>query len=403
MKNIVAYHGSEQTISKPTPQQPLYLTNNVEYGHIKKSSYIHQVNFQPTTPYWTDNISFVEGLRHRPEHLLTLQGLGYDAVVYADRHNLSKGASGWGNDTAQYVVLDHACLQHWKPLQERPLHTQYFDSTPSEYLIKGVFHATNSYFLNFNDTGDIGYHFGTQSAAQDRFNSLRDDTSAEIVERGPSHIDHQRSNHHHHPYHGGPAGMAYSLLLRKIQHPKPELQQTLTQMSEAELADVIEEFAQQPDHPSYLASIQRAEQGRMYDVNIGGQLIFSSPQRNVAEYVAKAGEAHLFKKVDLIIRNPFEIDDLGTWGAESILRSLPNNAAFSDEFHRQHNREAQFNIVKLALGALGHDALIYENKVEDPGSMSYIALGNEQIIPYAPALPRETIDIHPDTRPVFRV
>jgi hypothetical protein len=110
----------------------------------------------------------------------------------------------------------------------------------------------------------------------------------------------------------------------------------------------------------------------------------------------------LFKKVDLIIRNPFEIDDLGTWGAESILRSLPNNAAFSDEFHRQHNREAQFNIVKLALGALGHDALIYENKVEDPGSMSYIALENAQIIPYSPALPRETIDIHPEARPVFR-
>lgn len=99
---------------------------------------MHQAQFSPKTPYITDSLSLIEGLRNRPEHTATLKALGYDSVIYASRVNITKGASGWGNDAAQYVVLDHSVLSDWSVLSNKPTKTHYLPDVENKHIIQGL-------------------------------------------------------------------------------------------------------------------------------------------------------------------------------------------------------------------------------------------------------------------------
>ncbi len=375
---IQVYHGSEKENVTPTKDAVLYVTSHPSYPHIQKSPHVYSAQFYPKAPYWTDRIDFVEGLKNRPERCEQLKALGYDAVVYAQKGNPFKGASGWGDDLPQFVSLSPSTLVGWAPCNKP---SPYFEVSHKVVSSTGpLYHGTSTHFVSFELGDEIGIHFGTKQAAHDRLTKTHQEHEVEIYHNEPLPLDLLRHRYSQHETAEGLSDMVYGMMLRKLGNPKNNLKSVLNAMSLEELAEVSEEYSVKPDHANYLNSMKRVREGESYDVMCNGECVFSTQSNDEALAVKKIVSGGLMKQVELFCQSPLHLDDLGSWTPHAILYNVPGGEQHFDQLAECDSDKDKFDLVRRAIKEAGYDSISYDNQVEDQGSLSYIAIEPSTIV-----------------------
>lgn len=62
-------------------------------------------------PLFPEHQAEIEQLSVFPDRIEELKVAGYDAVIWANKDNITQSKSGWGNDYPQYVVFDPAQIE----------------------------------------------------------------------------------------------------------------------------------------------------------------------------------------------------------------------------------------------------------------------------------------------------
>lgn len=383
MRSITVYHGSSQPDVVPNHEKILYVTPDTRYNYIQHSEYTYRASFKSQTPYLTDNQSFVEALRSNPERIQVLRDMGYDAVLYSSPNDLSSGASGWGNDMAQYVVLNPDILSDWtlseKPLPDKPGKTASFCVGP-------VFHATTNHFVSFDDTDEIGHHFGSLRAARDRISQTKRVANIRAETISPGQLDNDRLMYEEGKGKDGPAGYVMGILLKKLSNPKPGIYSELLKLPESELQEIAIEYSAKDDVPDYQASLKRARKGEYIAVYSDNDLIAEVPSMRYASALKQNLLSAMTKESYLAIENPLHLPDLGVWSPAMIMRQVPGGNAHMERMYGADSEAGMFEVVRDAIEQAGFDGISYTNEVEDKGSLSYIPLRKEQIITIGPKL-----------------
>jgi hypothetical protein len=387
MKPIIVYHGSDQSDIIPDGR-PLYATPDPRYRYTQARAHVYQAKLSPKSPYITDKVSFVESLRSDPERIRQLKLLGYDTVVYASPKNPTKGASGLGDDSAQYVILSPSVLTQWQAVNKRELSAPTEEAIASDALKGPVYHSTTSFFHGFDFNNEIGAHFGSRRAASERLSTTHQSPDVEVQELSPSPLDNLRARYASGGGEKSPAGMVYGELLKRLRHLKPGVLAKLKSMNEDELLSVMDDYRSKPVLDDHHASLARVKQGVHYNVCCEGEVLFESPSKQDAQWFKEAVQAHFTKKAYIVMENPLHLDDLGSWTPHDILNSLGEQADCWPLLAKASTNAEKFNIVRQAVVEAGYDGISYTNEVEDKGSLSYLAISNDQIIPISPQLPR---------------
>jgi hypothetical protein len=374
------YHGSD-TVITDTPKKPFYATTNLNYKHTKKDN-LHRFKMEIKSPYYTDNISLIESIGSTPERIKLLSTLGYDCVVYCEPGNPYIGASGWGSDAAQYFILNPEIVDDWKltlPERKSPNITRQ-----KKIFTPRLFHSTGSHFTRFESTTDIGFHFGTKSAAQKRKKDTQSTSNVEIEKVSPSEFDRITYQYAHtEPLSEKDA--LIGLLLKKIKVSSPEkIVNTVSSMELDDIQKTYSEYKNKPDRPDYIESLTRVEKGEYYAVVVDGVKRSSHIDIKEARAYASAFKSSYLKEAVLIMENPLEMEDLGTWPLRDILLILTDDPVTLDYFYGIPESQ-QRDFVVEAIELAGYDGIKYNNNVE--GGVSYIAFHAEQIHFYNPRLP----------------
>jgi hypothetical protein len=388
MDRIRVFHGNHKSIHFLSENEVTYTTPNLNYGYIQKMPYIRTGIASPTTPYYTDKTSVIESLRSFPEKVQLLKNMGYDSVIYAKPGNLLKGASGWGNDAPQIIILNPNIITEWEPAEKSIIHTLNQPYKPKN-MIGPFFHSTSEAFLSFEESADIGFHFGTLQAASDRTNPKTNSLDITIELEKKSNTDLQRLKYHSITQVDSTQTILLQLLYRKLTYPKPDLELQVRSMKEDEVISLIDEFQDKPDYSRYIESLERAQTEDKYNVNIGNKTFAQVHSLEDAENLKSNIPGLLIKKSYLSVNNPLRMQDLGTWSAQSILTNIPNITAHEHKLHLTESNEAAFEIVRQAIIGQGYDSIVYENTVEDPGNDSYIVFNETQICDMGPKITTE--------------
>jgi hypothetical protein len=385
MNHIRVFHGSYKPKHSLSENKITYTTPSLNYGYIKKMPHIQTGIASPITPYYTDKTSMVESLRSFPEKVQVLKLMGYDSVVYAKPDNFLKGASGWGDDAPQIIILNPDIMTKWEPIEQNLLHTLNQPYKP-KHMIGPFFHSTNEAFLSFEESADIGFHFGTLQAATDRTHPDTNNVDINIEVESKSNTDLQRLKYHSITQAENTKTILLQMLYRKLTYPKPDLELQVHSMNEDEVISLIDEFQSKPDYSRYTESLERAQKEDKYNVNIGNNTFAQVLSLNDAENIKSSIPGLLMKKSYLSVNNPLRMQDLGTWSAQSILAHTPNTTVHEHKLHLAESNEAAFEIVRKAIIGQGYDSIVYENAVEDPGSDSYIVFNRAQILDVGPKI-----------------
>jgi hypothetical protein len=388
MDRIRVFHGSSKPVHSLSENKITYTTPSLNYGYIKTMPHIQTGIASPITPYYTDKPSVVESLRSFPEKVQVLKHMGYDSVVYAKPGNLLKGASGWGDDAPQIIILNPDIITKWEPAKGSALNTLDQPYKPTN-MIGPFFHSTSEAFLSFEESTDIGFHFGTFQAASDRTNPDTNNLDITIELECKSNTDLQRFKYHSITQAENTETILLQLLYRKLTYPKPDLELQVHSMNEDEVISLIDEFQSKPDYPHYDESLERAQKEDKYNVKIGNKIFVQVHSLEHAENVKSSIPGLLMKKSYLAVNNPLRMQDLGTWSAQSILANMPNTNVREHKLHLAESNEAAFEIVRKAIINQGYDSIVYENAVEDPGSDSYIVFNQAQILDMGPKITTE--------------
>ncbi len=406
-RGIPLYHGSDGVI--PSIQNDngqndyLYLTPDPQYKYIQLSSNAYKATVDINTPFFTDNLSLIEGLRSNPQRREALRSLGYDSMIYSDRKNPLKGASGWGDDSPQVMLLNpsHSILS-WDDISasRKNIAMPDVDVPPSSAIIGPVYHATTSHFVQFDhsESSDIGFHFGTQKAAKHRINALKNGPNVSVEENTASHNDILAAKLESGELFGKPHYPVLKLLLKKLSNPKPNLEKMVSSMSLNELADISEEYIALPDNPGYLSKIENAKYAGTYRVEVNGQTVVNGVDKSMATFLKSAIKDNMLKKAFITIKNPLMMDDYGLWSAEDMLKEAKPSASQKEAFYALDDDSSRYELVRSILKVKGYDGIAYTNEVEDAGKLSYIAFSKEQIRlepPRLPALEAQNIEIPP--------
>ena len=107
---LICYHGTNvkfDTFRERTQDgaRVIYFTPDQNYGYIRKSENVISAYLSIQNPFYTDRTRMIEGLRTDPETVDELIQAGYDGVIYANKDNLMKGPSGYGDDRSQIAVF----------------------------------------------------------------------------------------------------------------------------------------------------------------------------------------------------------------------------------------------------------------------------------------------------------
>lgn len=407
---IPLYHGTDNVISsmesanKSVPDY-LYVTPNPQYRYIQSSTHAYQASVAIESPYFTDNQSLIESLRSNPERRELLRHLGYDSMVYNDRRNPLKGASGWGDDAAQIVLLNPSkSVLTWSDVSEQrnELKVPSIEPTPRSAIIGPVFHATTSHFAQFahEASTDIGFHFGSRKAANQRLEKIYGTPEIRIEENTASHNDVLAARLESGELSGEPHYPVLQLLLKKLSNPKPDLEATLSKMSIDELADISQEYINKPDNANYQNRIENARKEGTYRLQLDGETIANGLTKTMAKALKETVKAGMFKTAYIKLHRPLEIDDHGVWPAEDMLKASIPSPQQRDAFYALDNDEERYAFARQALINKGYDGLVYKNAVEDAGSTSYVAFSRDQIRVEPPRLPAlDTPEPTPENRP----
>ena len=190
------------------------------------------------------------------------------------------------------------------------------DGTP-----KVVYHATDAPedFNQFERTEDIGFHFGTLKAANDRLEQTRGKRDAWLKK--------------------GPAGWY-------LENP--------------DLHDPAEEWA--------------APFNRVYPTK-------QEAQKALKDGFSQWENARIIPAY-LRIKNPVRLSNLHTWEPDEVIQALADKGVLTKDeaAHEWRTRRiVDRDYVANALAAKGYDGIVYRNKTEGIGTDSYIAFHPEQI------------------------
>lgn len=400
------FHGSNEKFDH-FDDRPTYFTANRDYQFIRNAEIVHECYLSIKRPFWIDNQSDIESLKSFPDKIESLKRLGYDGVVYADPNNLQKGTTGWGNDYSQFIVFESS--QIIKADLYPDLENQVFEQIQSEGAFnkedvihengspKTFFHGTSSFFREFRDTKDIGYHFGTKRAAIERIGSgCRPEVDIELVEPSPTEILCAKIS-------SGELkaetliDQAYHMLMRKLQYPHADIYDVLADMPVHELQETIEENKDREDSESFKRKAKNGSKEPKWVVKVNDETVGEFARKETAEKYSQAVKSSFIKRVNLIVKNPIRMEDLGVWCPYEIAES----AGLSEEFMSSNMdgmvlNEDRYSAVREELKRQGYDAIVYKNVAEDKGSESYIVFDHNQIIQIDPIEPDFRFEVSKD-------
>ena len=239
--------------------------------------------------------------------------------------------------------------------------------SPFKYSLvqEPVYHGTNQWFSNFSHSVDIGFHFGTESAANDRIGRVGV-VEFDIEENLPESTPRFRSES---------VKRIYDLLVTKLQNPRKDLPDELNSMSDSELNDVYNEF-------SGAQSIQSTNDSRPigYTIKANGEALTTVDTESEAKYIMKqlTKWAKQPRKFWVDVQNPIRMPDLGTWGVGDIAKHARLTQPEIVELFDQDSSN-RYEWLRDKLKAKGYDSIVYSNSVEDKGSDSYIVFDATQI------------------------
>lgn len=396
---LKVFHGTDEAFDH-FRDRPTYFSGSQDYGYIRQKPKIYECYISLKSPLFVDKTSDIEALRSFPERVESLKRLGYDGVIYADPQDLTKGATGWGNDHSQFLVF-HA-EQILKAELYPGLHAHFSadhqsTSSKSKPVIevngqpKTFFHGTGNFFREFLETKDIGYHFGSKRAALERIGGGKPEIEVEFAE--PTAIQKTCAKIASAETPTSAIDQAYYLLMRKLDSPKPGLYDVLKGMSHDEHLEVIESYADKLDSESFL---KRAEAGAMkpkWRVLVDDQEVGAFDSKKTAQAYSHQVSQSFIKRVNLRIANPIRLPDLGIWTAADIAEAACLSPEKIDAiFDSGHCKEDWYRQIKHELKAMGYDGIVYENAVEDKGSDSYIAFDRDQIVHIDPIEPPHSFE-----------
>ncbi|WP_455233387.1 ADP-ribosyltransferase-containing protein [Geopseudomonas aromaticivorans] len=243
-----------------------------------------------------------------------------------------------------------------------------------------VYHGTDSVFEAFEHTSDIGFHFGTEVAARQRRarggrGAVR--FEAELV----SAVEKDSLAAAEGTLGDSPAAELYALLLRKLDHPRPNLRDQVAALSAEERASALAEHETLPDSPRFAERVAKAQAGDQFVVLVNDKEVSRHPTARAAAARAArlARQVAQPMAVHLNIRNPLRMRDLGVWPAQEIAREAGFSADELRAVAEAGDADAQYAEVRRRLEAKGYDGIVYTNEVEHIGSESFIAFRPEQI------------------------
>ena len=101
---LVVYHGTNADFSV-FRDGVAYFTPRTDYSYIRNSDNNMPVFLAIKNPYRPNSQSEIERIRSFPERVEELIAQGYDGMIWAQKDNIMRGASGWGNDLPQIVAF----------------------------------------------------------------------------------------------------------------------------------------------------------------------------------------------------------------------------------------------------------------------------------------------------------
>ena len=243
-----------------------------------------------------------------------------------------------------------------------------------------VYHGTSDVFTVFDRTNDIGYHFGTLYAAQDRsLKTGKADVSIERIE--PSKIDSDSLAASKGEIKGSPAKELYSTMLHKLDNPKQNLWDVILQMDTDEINGVLDEYRNKPDSKRFIDRVERAQSGIIHKVYVNGveRSSHKTSREANAVYEKLKRESTRPMAAYLALQNPIRLSDLGVWPAQGIANASGFSKSEMNEVYDSGDADAQYETVKRILESKGYDGIVYTNEVEHTGSDSFIAFNPTQI------------------------
>ncbi|MDG2756005.1 hypothetical protein R7P80_03145 [Vibrio sp. 2092] len=243
--------------------------------------------------------------------------------------------------------------------------------------IRNVYHGTNEFFTSFEHSSDIGFHFGTKSAALKRLKSIpRMDVSIEREEfssESPFGIRVGDENS------TDLRVKAKAIIIPRLQHPKPGIVDIINSLSDEELKHEIDSYINLPITDKYKAMLVNVGKKPQFNVLANGAEILSTEDRFVASCAAKFVKESAVKRANLILRNPIRMSDLGVWSPLDIAREAKLDSSQVDKIMSQTNLEEKYSQLKRIFLDMGVDGIIYKNQIEDSGIDSYIVFSEDQI------------------------
>ncbi len=247
---------------------------------------------------------------------------------------------------------------------------------------KVLYHFTNEYFTEFSETKDIGFHFGTKSAATDRSKKIsKPEYDIEFIEA--SSTDKLCLEIMNGKTADSPQTELYYVFLRKLKTIKPDIKEIISSLDNAEINEIIREYGDKPDSSRFLLSIEMANEVTGYSALVNGKEIGRSDTRRQAAALIKNAKKSMLKKVRLKLQNPILLNDLGQWHPYPIAMAAGFDA---DEMSRLNEHVGvgkgsgdAYGVVRDILISKGHDGIVYKNEVEDQGSSSFIIFDSSQV------------------------
>jgi hypothetical protein len=106
---IIVFHGTDQDFDQFS-NRPTFFSPSPNYSFVRDSDNIHAAYLDMRRPYYTDNQREAEAATYAGggEFVKELKAKGYDGLIYSKPGDITKGATGWGDDHPQMIAFDAA-------------------------------------------------------------------------------------------------------------------------------------------------------------------------------------------------------------------------------------------------------------------------------------------------------
>lgn len=242
-----------------------------------------------------------------------------------------------------------------------------------------VYHGTTSFFTIFENTSDIGFHFGTREAAKDRLSKIHT-FDVEIKHIQPSRVEEDSLRALKGEIGWSLPEYVYCILLHKLDHPVSNLLQKIEAESEKEQIRLKEEYLEKPDSPFFQTRIETAQR-KGFAVFVQGEEVSLHKTKREAEARANRIRQTLAKPQGffLCLQNPLRLSDLGVWPPFGIAQEAKFSPVEINKVMEKENNFERYRAIREILTQKGYDGIVYRNEVENVGTDSYIAFESTQI------------------------